>query len=295
MRIVMPAVLSPSGISKATREYFKLIRWIGLPVATMLGLDEQLPLLEKGVTADMISVSGPIPEGETFIQLYVGLPNNMGMMPRSAAVVGIFFFEGMQLSSTQMGPVASVKVMGAPSSFCHTGLLKSGISPNRIRKIPIPLDEAIWNPSVSAIFPNEGRFRFLFMNSIYERKGLDVLLRAYWQAFSKRDMVELVVKSYRENDRPIHATRYIEAIAAKYGHRLTFLVGFDVQHLLREGSPQQVRAEVRYLVDTFDRPAGGMCLAAGNGIVAGTPFDNIDAFLDEAVCYGAKHRGTRRG
>ncbi len=33
--------------------------------------------------------------------------------------------------------------------------------------------------------------------------------------------------------------------------------------------------------------AGG----AGNGIVSGTPFENIAAFLDEAVRYGAKHRG----
>jgi hypothetical protein len=47
---------------------------------------------------------------------------------------------------------------------------------------------------------------------------------------------------------------------------------------------------VRYLVDTFDRPDGGMCLAAGNGIVAGTPFENIEAFLDEAVRYGAARR-----
>jgi hypothetical protein len=83
------------------------------------------------------------------------------------------------------------------------------------------------------------------------------------------------------------------AVAAAYGDRLAFLVGFDVQHILREGTPEQVRAEVRYLIDTFDRPAGGLCLAAGNGIVAGTPFDNIDAFLDEAVRYGVRHRGRR--
>ena len=33
-----------------------------------------------------------------------------------------------------------------------------------------------------------------------------------------------------------------------------------------------------------------MCIAAGNGIVSGTPFENIDAFLDEAVRYGTEHR-----
>ncbi|NQT87541.1 hypothetical protein HQ560_12300, partial [bacterium] len=51
------------------------------------------------------------------------------------------------------------------------------------------------------------------------------------------------------------------AVAEAWGDKLTFLVGFDVQHTLREGTPQEVRAEVRHLIDTFDRPDGGMCLA----------------------------------
>jgi uroporphyrinogen decarboxylase len=80
------------------------------------------------------------------------------------------------------------------------------------------------------------------------------------------------------------------AIAQAYGDRLTFLAGFDVQHILQEASPAGVRAEVRHIVDTFDRPEGGLCLAAGNGIVAGTPLENISAFLDEAIRYGTQHR-----
>ena len=81
------------------------------------------------------------------------------------------------------------------------------------------------------------------------------------------------------------------AVAREYGDRMTFLVGFDVQHILQEADPAGVRKEVRFLVDTFDRPEGGMCIAAGNGIVRGTPFENIAAFLDEAVSYGVEHRG----
>ncbi len=60
------------------------------------------------------------------------------------------------------------------------------------------------------------------------------------------------------------------AVAGEFGDRLTFLAGFDVQHVLQEASPVEVRAEVRYLIDTYDRPEGGMCIAAGNGIVSGT-------------------------
>jgi len=80
------------------------------------------------------------------------------------------------------------------------------------------------------------------------------------------------------------------AVAEEFGERIAFLAGFDVQHILQEGSPDDVRAEVRFLIDTFDRPDGGMCIAAGNGIVSGTPFENIDAFLDEALRYGEAHR-----
>jgi uroporphyrinogen decarboxylase len=80
------------------------------------------------------------------------------------------------------------------------------------------------------------------------------------------------------------------AVVRQYGDRLSFLAGIDVQHTLQEKDPEGVRAEVRFLVDTFDRPDGGMCIAAGNGIVSGTPFENIEAFLDEAVRYGERHR-----
>jgi len=80
------------------------------------------------------------------------------------------------------------------------------------------------------------------------------------------------------------------AVAREYGDRLTFLAGIDVQHTLQEKGPAGVREEVRFLIDAFDQPNGGMAIAAGNGIVSGTPFENIEAFLDEAVRYGTQHR-----
>lgn len=80
------------------------------------------------------------------------------------------------------------------------------------------------------------------------------------------------------------------AVMEEFGGRITFLAGIDVQHVLQEADTEGVRNEVRFLIDTFDRPEGRMCIAAGNGIVAGTPIENIEAFLDEAVRYGAEHR-----
>ena len=83
-----------------------------------------------------------------------------------------------------------------------------------------------------------------------------------------------------------------EEVAETFGDRITFLAGIDVQHTLIEKNPEGVREEVRFLIDTFDRAGGGMCIGAGNGIVAGTPLENIEAFLDEALKYGRSHRKT---
>jgi uroporphyrinogen decarboxylase len=72
--------------------------------------------------------------------------------------------------------------------------------------------------------------------------------------------------------------------------KIAFWPGMDVQQTLRFGTPDDVRAEVRLMMDTFDLPEGGMCIASGNGIVAGTPFENIRAYLDESYHYGGAHR-----
>ena len=74
-------------------------------------------------------------------------------------------------------------------------------------------------------------------------------------------------------------------IAAKWCGKLAFLVGMDVQDTLINASPEDVRREVRLMRDTFDTPDGGFLYAAGNGIVGGTPLENIEAFLNEIITY----------
>lgn len=86
---------------------------------------------------------------------------------------------------------------------------------------------------------------------------------------------------------PIQAhTMQYEDVVERFGGRISFLVGIDVQHLLPEGTPDEVRQGVRDAVRIFRRPEGGLLLAAGNGIMPETPLENIRAFMEESALCG---------
>jgi hypothetical protein len=70
------------------------------------------------------------------------------------------------------------------------------------------------------------------------------------------------------------------AIAGTYGGRIAFWIGMDVQQILPFGTPDEVRAHVRERIRTFNRPEGGLILAAGNAILPDTPLENLHAYVE---------------
>lgn len=82
------------------------------------------------------------------------------------------------------------------------------------------------------------------------------------------------------------------AVSRRYCGEVTFLAGIDVQYLLPKGTPEEVAAGTRQLIDTFDREYGGCLLAASNGIMPETPLENIRAWLHTAEDYGTEKRAT---
>jgi len=71
-----------------------------------------------------------------------------------------------------------------------------------------------------------------------------------------------------------------EAAVRDFGDRITFLAGIDVQNLLPNGTPEQVKAEIREMKRIYNKNGKGMLLAMGNGIMPDTPLENIEAALD---------------
>lgn len=77
-------------------------------------------------------------------------------------------------------------------------------------------------------------------------------------------------------------------IVQKFGGKICFWAGFDVQQIIPYGTPEDVRREVRFMIDTYYRPEGRLIMAAGNNMTGDTPLESLRALLDESYRYGLK-------
>lgn len=80
-------------------------------------------------------------------------------------------------------------------------------------------------------------------------------------------------------------TMNYKEIAEKYGDRICLLVGFDVQQTIPFGTVEDVRREVRELIDIFSRPDGRFMLTMGNGSTTDWKLESLEALYDETEEY----------
>ncbi len=73
----------------------------------------------------------------------------------------------------------------------------------------------------------------------------------------------------------------------KYGKDICIWAGFDVQQIIPWGTPEEVREEVRYLIDTYYKKEGRLILTAGNGVNGDCKVESLKALLDETLVYGS--------
>ncbi len=76
----------------------------------------------------------------------------------------------------------------------------SRIDPARIRIVPHGVDPAVYRPDGARLpLPTGKAFAFVFVGGTVRRKGVDILLRAYAEAFRRGDDVCLVIKDHGVN------------------------------------------------------------------------------------------------
>jgi uroporphyrinogen decarboxylase len=83
---------------------------------------------------------------------------------------------------------------------------------------------------------------------------------------------------------PAAAGMELSGLDRKYGGRIGFFGGVDVQKVLPNGTVEDVRAEVRRCINSV-RDLGRFIIAPAHNIQPDTPVENILAFFDEAKTY----------
>ncbi|HCK11762.1 MAG TPA: hypothetical protein DHW45_17945, partial [Candidatus Latescibacteria bacterium] len=98
-------------------------------------------------------------------------------------------------------PIQSqVDEVWVPSFYVKQCYVDSGIDPDRVQVVPNGVDCDRFKPEAKHLdLSTEKTFKFLFVGGTIYRKGIDILLNSYSQAFTADDDVCLVVKSMGDN------------------------------------------------------------------------------------------------
>ena len=123
------------------------------------------------------------------------------------------------------------------------------------------------------------------------RSGFKVVLHSCGSTSSLfEDMIDLGVDAV--NPVQINAANMEpERLKEEFGDRLTFWGGIDTQKVLPFGSPDEVRREVRRIIDILGRN-GGYVLNSVHNIQSDVPPENVVAMFDEACSYQGAGSGT---
>ncbi len=88
-----------------------------------------------------------------------------------------------------------------PSTFNRDSFARGGVAERRLRVMPEGLDTRRYRPGLAPLpIPERRGFNFLSVFDWLDRKGPDVLLRAYCQAFRPDEDVALILKVHRFDD-----------------------------------------------------------------------------------------------
>jgi uroporphyrinogen decarboxylase len=83
----------------------------------------------------------------------------------------------------------------------------------------------------------------------------------------------------------------LDALKREFGARLCFHGGVDNQHTLPHGTPDEVRAEVKWLIESLAADRTGYILAPCHNVQAITPVENVVAMYEAAREFGTFGQG----
>ena len=82
------------------------------------------------------------------------------------------------------------------SEFTRSGMVQSGVAPEKVRVVPCGFDPATFHPGVTPAAPVAAGFLFLYVGGLIVRKGYDLALATFLQEFAPEEDVVLLFKDF---------------------------------------------------------------------------------------------------
>lgn len=110
--------------------------------------------------------------------------------------IGMTMFECNRLSFTWARRCSMMDEVWVPSTFNRETFIQSGVPAHKLRVMPYGTDPDVYHPGVPSLpVPGRREYAFLSVCSFDERKGIDLLLRAFLAEFSPSEDVCLIIKT----------------------------------------------------------------------------------------------------
>jgi glycosyltransferase involved in cell wall biosynthesis len=115
--------------------------------------------------------------------------------------VGRTMFETDRLPESWLPFMDTMDEIWVPSTFNRETFIQSGVNPDKCSILPAGVDATWFDPArhTPMKMPSEAGFRFLSVFEWIQRKGWDVLLKAYMQEFKASDNVVLTLRASLSN------------------------------------------------------------------------------------------------
>lgn len=155
----------------------------------------RLDLPVERVSPDRRRVGPPAPYASS-VEVHHQWPPDLSA-PASGALAAIVPWEFGSVPAAWVEQIQEhVDELWVPSDFVRSMYVADGVDESMVVTIPNGVDLDHFHPSAADAVQTDGPVRFLFVGGLISRKGPDLLLRAWLEAFAERDDVVLQVKDF---------------------------------------------------------------------------------------------------
>jgi hypothetical protein len=132
----------------------------------------------------------------SFIFIQHLTPENFYIDPRAKYHICYTPFETDSAPLSWLLPLKAMDEIWVPSSHCKQAYTNAGLGKKKIVVIPHGADTDTYNPSISPLQYNRGKFNFGSVFDWTERKNPVALIRAYYNAFKDGEDVTLTIRTF---------------------------------------------------------------------------------------------------